>query len=116
MIHIFSPIYAQITNPVLDNQKFATDPQAYASSVIQTVFSLFFIVGILYFIVHFIMAGYHFIDGLGDPKRIESARDQLTYSFVGLIVIFSVFAILRFAGVVLGITGLQTLTIPWPTL
>jgi hypothetical protein len=116
MKHLIPPIYAQITNPVLDNQNFVTNPQGYASSVIQTIFSIFFIVGILYFIWHFIMAGYHFIDGLGDPKRIESARDQLTYSFVGLVVIFSVFALLRFAGLVLGITGLQTLSIPWPTL
>lgn len=116
MIHLFSPIYAQICNPVLKDCSSSTDPIPFANNVLQTVFSLFFIVGILYFIVHFIMAGYHFIDSLGDPKRIESARDQLTYSFVGLIVIFSVFAILRLAGTVLGIAGLENLSIPWPTL
>ena len=116
MIHLISPIYAQIHNSALRESSSSATPQAYINNVLQTVFSLFFIVGVLYFAVYFIMAGYHFIDSLGDPKRIESARDQLTYSFVGLIVIFSVFAILRLAGTVLGITGLRNLSIPWPTL
>lgn len=116
MIHLIKPVYAVICNPILQNCQSSTDPKAYVSNVIQTIFSIFFIVGVIYFIVHFIMAGYNFINSLGDPKRIESARDQLTYSFVGLIVIFSVFAILRLVGTVLGIAGLENLSIPWPTL
>jgi hypothetical protein len=62
------------------------------------------------------MGGYHFISQEGDPKKIETARHQLTYAFLGLAIIFMLFAILKFVGYITGIKGLDTLQIPWPTL
>jgi len=105
-----------ICNPLLKNCLQSEDPTAYTNNVIQSIFSLFFIVGVIYFIWHFIMAGYHFISNEGDPKRIEVAKNELTFSIVGLAVIFSVFAALKFIGAVFGIQGLDALQITWPTL
>lgn len=110
------PVLAVICNPVLKNCVSSTNPTQYTNNVLSTVVSLFFIVGIIYFFWHLIFAGYHLIGSDGDPKKFETAKNELTYSVLGLIVIFSIFAILKFVGVVLGIQGLKSLSIKWPTL
>ena len=106
-----------IYNPLLNNGKAqVTDPTGYTNGVLQSVFSIFFIVAIIYFLWHFIMAGYHLISTEGDPKKLTVAKDQITYALIGIFVIFAVFAVLRFVGYVLGITGLENLQISLPTL
>lgn len=106
-----------IKNPLINNPEIqAGDPTTYTNNVISTVFSIFFIVAIIYFIWHFIMAGYHLISTEGDPKKLTVAKDQITYALLGLVVIFSVYAVLKFVGIVLGISGLENLTITLPTL
>jgi len=110
------PVLAVICNPVLKNCVSSTNPTQYTNNVLSAVISLFFIVGIIYFMWHIVFAGYHFIGTEGDPKKYETAKNELTYSVLGLIVIFPIFAILKFVGVVLGISGLENLTITWPKL
>ncbi|MBU1117476.1 pilin [Patescibacteria group bacterium] len=106
-----------ITNPLVNNPEIqAGDPTTYTNNVMQAVISIFFIVGLVYFIWHFLMAGYHLISTEGDPKKLETAKNQITYALLGLIVIFSVFALLKFVGTILGIDGLESLQITWPTL
>lgn len=106
-----------IFNPILNNGKEqVTDPTTYTNNVLSAVFSIFFIVGTIYFMWHLIMAGYHLISTEGDPKKLEVARHQITYALIGLGVIFFVFAILKFVGSILGVTGLENLQIVWPTL
>lgn len=91
-------------------------PQAYFNNVIQTVFTIFFVVGVIFFVWHFVFAGYHFIASEGDPKRIETAKNEITYALIGLMVVFSVYAVLKFVGYILGVTELSNLSIPWPNL
>jgi hypothetical protein len=106
-----------ITNPLLNNgQLQASDPQTYTNNVVQAVFSIFLLVGVIYFIWNVMMAGYHLISTEGDPKKLETAKNQLTYAVLGLFVVFIVFAILKFVGMVTGITGMENLQITWPTL
>ncbi|MFA7301771.1 MAG: hypothetical protein WC069_05650 [Candidatus Shapirobacteria bacterium] len=112
-----TPVFAQIINPTFGNQQISSvDPQLYFNNVLSAIFSIFFIVGTIYFIWHIVFAGYHFIATEGDPKAYETAKNQITYSVVGIFVIFSVFAIIKLVGTVLGIAGLEDLTITWPTL
>jgi hypothetical protein len=84
--------------------------------VFSAVISIFFIVGIIYYLWHMVFAGYHLIASDGDPKKWESGKNEMTWATVGIFVVFSIFAIIKFVGIVLGIPGLGTLTIPWPTL
>ena len=56
------------------------------------------------------------ISSQGDPKKFEEAQKSLIYSLLGLALIFIVFAILKLIGTVFGITGLEGLTITWPSL
>ena len=91
-------------------------PKVYFNNVIQGLFSIFLLVAVIYFIWHFFMGAYHYIDSSGDPKKVEEAQKQLTYAFIGLGIAFAVFAILKLIGLIFGITSLETLTLPLPTL
>jgi len=108
-----------ICNPLLPsatgcNQ--VTDPQTYTSGVIQTIVSIFMLVGVIYFIWHFVFAGYHLIASNGDPKKFESAKDEAVWAVLGLMVVFSVYALLKFVGFIVGVPSLETLQLPFPTL
>lgn len=113
---LIKPIHAAITNPVLINQKINENPKTYINSAIQAIFSIFFIFGLIYFVYHFILGGYKMISSQGDPKKYEEAQHALIYSLIGIIIIFSVFALLKVVGTIFGITGLDNLTITWPSL
>lgn len=106
-----------IKNPLLNNSELqASDPTTYTNNVIQSIFSLFLIVAVIYFIVQIIFAGISFISSGDDSKKMENAKNKLTYVFIGLAIIFSIFAILKLVGTVTGLTGLESLQITWPTL
>ena len=110
-------LLAQITNPVLKNSSsIASSPSDYVNSIIQSIVSIFMIVGVVYFIWHFVMAAYHMINSNGDPKKWEESQKSILYSFVGIILVFSLFAILKLVGVVTGVPGLQNLQLTWPSL
>lgn len=110
-------LIAAITNPVLKNSgNISSNSSGYVNNVLQSVISIFMIVGIVYFIWHFVMAAYHMISSNGDPKKWEEAQKSILYSFVGIIIIFSLFAILKFVGTVTGVPGLQQLKLTWPSL
>jgi hypothetical protein len=106
-----------ICNPVLKNcEKQINNPTGYTNTVVQSVFSIFFIVAVIWFVWHFMMSGYHMINNQGDPKRIETSRIEMINAVLGLGIVFAVFAILKFIGYVLGIQDLEKLVITWPTL
>lgn len=106
-----------ITNPLLPNSQQITDkPADYFNNVLEAVISIFMFVAVIYFIWHFVMGGYHFMSSQGDAKKIESAKEELTYAVIGLGVVFSIFAILKFVGTVLNIPSLKDLIIALPHL
>lgn len=114
---LITPIQAQINNPVVNNSaSHVADPFGYTNSVFQAVISIFFVVGIVYFLWHVLFASYHFIGSDGDPKKFEQAKNEILHAFVGLIAMFSIFAILKLIGTTLGIEGLENISIPIPTI
>ena len=120
-MNLIKPIYAQITNPVLGEDANTTinsvgGGETYVNNTIQAIISIFLIVAVIYFVWHFVMSAYHMISSNGDPKKFEEAQKSILYSLVGVILAFSVFGILKFAGALFGITTLETLTLTWPTL
>jgi hypothetical protein len=118
-MNLIKPIQAIVKNPVLNDKAISDinrDPQVYMNGAIQTVISVFFIFGLVYFVYHFILAGYHMISSQGDPKKYEESQKALLYSLFGIIIIFSIFAILKLLGTLFGIEGLGQLKINWPTL
>ena len=121
-MNLIKQVYAIVCNPLLEDCTkvgsggIGGEPQTYVNSALQTIISIFFIFGLIYFIYHFILAGYHMISSQGDPKKYEEAQHALLYSLIGVAIIFSIFAILKVIGTIFGIEGLDTLEIKWPTI
>ncbi|MDD4026808.1 MAG: hypothetical protein PHO75_01300 [Candidatus Shapirobacteria bacterium] len=113
---LIKPVQAIVNNPVLKNQNISNNSTGYMNSVIQSLISVLFIFGLIYFVYHFILAGYKMISSQGDPKKYEEAQHALLYSLIGIAIIFSVFALLRLIGNLFGIDGLGKLEINWPSL
>jgi hypothetical protein len=110
-------VYAVIKNPLLPNSEDITsNPENYTNNTLQAIITVFLIVAVIYFVWHFIMAAYHMISSNGDPKKWEESQRAILYSLVGIILAFSVFAILKFAGTLFGIPSLQNLQLTWPSL
>jgi hypothetical protein len=113
---IIKPAYA-INNPVLRNSEDqVANPTNYINNVIQTIISIFFIVAVLYFTWYFVMSAYHMISSNGDAKKLEESRNSIVNAFLGIVIVFALFAILKFVGTILGIEGLGTLKLSWPSL
>ena len=114
---LVKPVFAKITNTAIDNsEKISSNPESYVNTVIQSVITIFLIVGVVYFIWHLVMSAYRIIASNGDPKKYEEAQKGIINSFVGIFICFSIFGILKFVGTVFGISGLESLKLAWPSL
>ena len=113
---LIQPILAQITNPVLNDQNITEKPENYVNSTIQTVIDIFFIVGTIYFIWHVVFSAYRLIASDGDPKKYETSLRSIVNGLIGIFIIFAIFGILKFVGTIFGISGLENLTIQWPSI
>jgi hypothetical protein len=116
---LIEPAYAVIKNKLLDNSEAITSEgggETYVNNTLQAIITIFLIVAVIYFVWHFVMSAYHMISSNGDPKKYEEAQKSILYSLVGVMLVFSVFGILKFAGALFGITALQSLKITWPSL
>ena len=113
---LIKPILAKIINPLYPDEIVTEQPKLFFNNVISTILSVFLIVTVLYFVWHFVMSAFHIMDSRGDPKRLETAKEELLNSFIGLAIVFSVFALLKFIGLIFGIEELRQLQIPWPNL
>lgn len=117
MINLIKPVHAAIFNPAIKNgDKIATQPDKYVNNVIQSIITIFLIVGLFYFIWHFIMSAYHMISSQGDPEKWKAAQKSILHALIGIFLVFAIFAVLKFIGSVLNIQGLSNLKIGWPTL
>lgn len=69
--------------------------------------------GLIAFFVMFVVAAFKYLTSGGDPKQMDSARNTMTYAFIGMIVIVSSFIILRLLSTFTGV-DLTKFTIPTP--
>lgn len=65
------------------------------SNLIQLVINLLFVFGIILAIVFIFVSGIQWIMSGGEKQKLQNARNRLIYSFVGLIVIVTAFAIIN---------------------
>lgn len=64
-------------------------------TIIRTSLVLLFIIAIVLALIFLILGGVRWITSGGDPKGVESARKQLTYAIIGLIIVFLGFFIVN---------------------
>lgn len=73
---------------------------------LSNIFKLVGVIGGIYMIVQFIVAGYMYMNAGGDPKKTEAAWTKIWQSILGLVIISSAFVL---AAVVERLTGIKIL-------
>lgn len=73
------------------------------TKIVSSVIGIMTIAAGIWFLFQFIIGGFNWISAGGDKAKLQSARDRLTNSFIGIIVVAAGWAILALAGTFLGV-------------
>lgn len=91
-------IFGGITPPAAI-QKFSSDGNPSGLiDLFNNILRLLIVVGGLYALLNFILAGYAFMSASGDPKKVELAWAKIWQSMVGLFIIAASFALAALMG------------------
>jgi hypothetical protein len=75
-------------------------PEISGQGALPKIISQFFLytipVGGLIGFMFFLWSGFEFLTSKGDPKMLQAAKQRLTYTIVGLVILFSAFLITQF--------------------
>lgn len=77
---------------------------AFFDFVIQRVVTLIFIIGTLYFFYMLTTGAISWIASGGDKQSLETAKSKITNALVGIIILFSAFAVVKFIESFFGIS------------
>ena len=89
---------AAIKNPALGdtlNSLLQGDGTSYFSTLLPNLVGLCYIIGTIIFFFMLIMGGIQWISSSGDKQALEGARGKITNALIGLVILFSTFAIIN---------------------
>lgn len=105
-----------ITNPVLGPTLQSTTGVGFFQDLIPRMVGLAFLVGVLIFFFIMITGAIQWITSGGDKTGIESARGKITNAIVGVVILLSLFALLKviedFFGINILTLDIEPLIIP----
>lgn len=88
-----------ITNPILkpELQNLTNNPvgSTFFSIFIPRLVTLGLIIGVLIFFFIMIMGGVQWISSGGDKNALEEAKHKITNALIGIVILFSIFAVLK---------------------
>ncbi len=96
-----------IINPILGNRLLMFNGGQFIAALLKTLVNLIFVVGTTVFVFMFLYGAVKWISSGGDKAQLESARDTLTHSLIGLVLLLATFAIVKLVEVILGVEILQ---------
>lgn len=82
------------------------------SDVVSTVIGFITILGGIYFMLQFLIAGFEYITAAADKNKLQSAQHRMMHALIGLIVIVSTYAITAMFAEVLGFDSFLLRDIP----
>lgn len=98
---------AKVTYAPLEGPGIPVKSQAGAGvqleTIISTVFGFLTIVGVIFFTLQLIFAGYGFLSSHGEPDKLKIARTRLTNGILGLTIVVIAFGAGAFIANLLGI-------------
>ncbi|MBP9817816.1 hypothetical protein KBC75_03640 [Candidatus Shapirobacteria bacterium] len=94
-------MFGQIASPL---PKYASTQGSGLFLFLSNLFQVVAVIGGIYMIFQFIMAGYAYISASGDVKATQAAFDRIWQSILGMVIIASAFVI---ASVVTRLTGIE---------
>jgi hypothetical protein len=80
-----------------------SDPAKQVEDILSGVIGFLTIVAVIFFVIQIILAGYGFISGQGDEKKIEMSRKKLTDGILGLTIVVVAFGVGAFITTLLGL-------------
>lgn len=110
---------AQLTNRLLAEAYKLTGPGIPATKdtavgslerIISTVIGIMTIIGVIYFTIQVILAGFTMISSQGDPKELETSKKRLTNNVMGLAIIVLAYGLGSLITNLLGMTNVFDLT------
>lgn len=93
-----------ITNPLLPPALQSGLGIDYFQKLIPALISLIFVIGTLIFFFMLLIGGVQWITSGGDKAGVESARGRITSALIGLVILFSTFAIAKLIETFFGIS------------
>ena len=91
-----SPIGNPALGPTLQGFLSSTSGTAFFSNLLPRVTALAFIIGVLIFFFMFIWGAITWISSGGDKQALEGARGKITSAIIGLVILFTALAIIKF--------------------
>lgn len=86
---------SQITNPALDSGLQSKSGIEFVQSFIPGVIGMILVVGAVIFFFVLLVGAIQWISSGGDKNALESARGKITSALIGLVILLSVFAIIK---------------------
>lgn len=96
----------EITNPAVTAFGTGT-PSVALASIITTVWKTAITLGGLALLVMFVLGGFEWITAGGEKSKVEAARERISQSIIGLLVLMGTIAISIFVGDAFGINLLK---------
>jgi hypothetical protein len=78
--------------------------------IISTIIGVLTVVGVIYFTIQIILAGFSLIASQGDPKEFQSAKKRLTINIIGLAIIILAYGLGALIAKLLGMTSIFDLS------
>lgn len=97
IIGVIKPTVGILNTPAID----ASGKLTGVITLMNSVLKLAFIVGGIWALLNFIIAGYGFMSAGGESKEITKAWDRIWQSFMGLLFIVGSFLLAAVAGIIL---------------
>lgn len=88
-----SDIFGTIEPPEAIKKFSPTGDSSGLIMLFNNILRLLIVIGGIYALLNFILAGFQFISAGGDPKKIEAAWGKIWQSIVGLLIIVASFAL-----------------------
>ena len=96
-----------ISNPVLPDDLSELSGTEYFSGLLSTGLSIGIMVGGIIFLFMLVSGGISWLSAGGDKVRLESARSRITQAIIGLVLLFSVIAIITLIEWIFGVSILN---------
>jgi cytochrome bd-type quinol oxidase subunit 2 len=93
-----------ITNPPLGPNLQALEGAGFFDKLLSTLITIFLIGGGIIFVFMLILGGIQWITAGGNKDQVESASGRIRTALIGIILLFSVFAIVRLAESIFGVS------------
>ncbi len=104
---IIPPVYATLEVKPQGSDFDALTEKVSVNSILSGSISLVLVITLIVFFFILVLGAFRWITSNGDEKKVATARAQITNSLIGVILIFSVWAILGLIELLFGISILK---------